>query len=443
MEGLGFCPQMRTVSGVAVSSKPISLSKAASVLSKFTSAETGSSPEVTVYLHRTLDAFNELKLLHREFKSSTYGHKHEKHHKSYDEPVEAEETHREDAPSAFNELEQLHKELKGSRSKEKCKKSSNIYVDQVEREKKHTKDAPPSLGAQNFGLSSYDKNIYDQVNKKKEKKKKKKRSSFDDIRGEGWIEVKEREGGGEVGTQQEIEKDREELNGGDIEIRDEKSFQIRRKKEEKKRKGKMETKGAFDDLGGEDRVEAGKDEAEVHFKLAREGQKKRENKEVNAEGLDSVGGRSGSMKSGHWVEVAETAVWSGFGTEQEMEKKQEKMKKKKKRNREDEGGDATGVEQERKKDGKEKEKEKRKKKRKNGENKEAGLADLEEQSRLETIRHQLGVKETEEALGIEPGHKKERKKRKHEESKDEGLKDLDQQSGSTKMKKRRKLEGDS
>ncbi|CAL0323693.1 unnamed protein product [Lupinus luteus] len=51
-----------------VSSKQISLSKAAKILSKFVSADNGASQVTSAYLHRASDAFNELKHLHKELK---------------------------------------------------------------------------------------------------------------------------------------------------------------------------------------------------------------------------------------------------------------------------------------------------------------------------------------------------------------------------------------
>ncbi|XP_010260126.1 PREDICTED: uncharacterized protein LOC104599327 [Nelumbo nucifera] len=69
---------MKTVSGSLVSSKPISLSKAASVLSSFVSAETGASQAVSAYLRRASDAFNELVQFHRELKAGRSERKRKK-----------------------------------------------------------------------------------------------------------------------------------------------------------------------------------------------------------------------------------------------------------------------------------------------------------------------------------------------------------------------------
>ncbi|KAL1353451.1 hypothetical protein HN51_017400 [Arachis hypogaea] len=69
---------MKTISGYCVSSKDISLSKAAKILSKFVSAENGASHAINAYLHRASAAFSELKQLHKEVKSS---HSHKKKHR--------------------------------------------------------------------------------------------------------------------------------------------------------------------------------------------------------------------------------------------------------------------------------------------------------------------------------------------------------------------------
>ncbi|XP_057718425.1 uncharacterized protein LOC130932968 [Arachis stenosperma] len=69
---------MKTISGYCVSSKDISLSKAAKILSKFVSADNGASHAINAYLHRASAAFGELKQLHKEVKSS---HSHKKKHK--------------------------------------------------------------------------------------------------------------------------------------------------------------------------------------------------------------------------------------------------------------------------------------------------------------------------------------------------------------------------
>ncbi|MED6144463.1 hypothetical protein PIB30_015890 [Stylosanthes scabra] len=71
---------MKTVSGYCVSSRDITLSKAAKILSKFVSAENGASHAINAYLHRASVAFSELNQLHKEVKSSdSHKKKHRRH----------------------------------------------------------------------------------------------------------------------------------------------------------------------------------------------------------------------------------------------------------------------------------------------------------------------------------------------------------------------------
>ncbi|XP_031282398.1 uncharacterized protein LOC116140969 [Pistacia vera] len=61
---------MKTVTGRVLSTTPISLSKAASILSKFVNADTNASPALCAYLRRASVSFNELSQLHKELKSN-------------------------------------------------------------------------------------------------------------------------------------------------------------------------------------------------------------------------------------------------------------------------------------------------------------------------------------------------------------------------------------
>ncbi|XP_057475049.1 uncharacterized protein LOC130763113 [Actinidia eriantha] len=61
---------MKTVSGQIISTKAISLSKAAKVLSNFVAAENGASDAVSAYLRRASASFDELVQFHKDLKSS-------------------------------------------------------------------------------------------------------------------------------------------------------------------------------------------------------------------------------------------------------------------------------------------------------------------------------------------------------------------------------------
>ncbi|KAL1559900.1 hypothetical protein AAHA92_10189 [Salvia divinorum] len=58
------------ISGRVVSTKPISLSRAAKLVSRFVAVENGSSPAVSIYLQRTSDAFNRLVQYHSKTKNT-------------------------------------------------------------------------------------------------------------------------------------------------------------------------------------------------------------------------------------------------------------------------------------------------------------------------------------------------------------------------------------
>ncbi|KAI4375999.1 hypothetical protein MLD38_013801 [Melastoma candidum] len=61
---------MKTVSARIVSSKPISLSRAAKFLSNFVECDNGASRAISTYLRHSYDAFNELSEFHKKLKSS-------------------------------------------------------------------------------------------------------------------------------------------------------------------------------------------------------------------------------------------------------------------------------------------------------------------------------------------------------------------------------------
>lgn len=81
---------MKTVSGIVLSSKPVSLSKAARVLSKFVASDNGASPAFTAYLKRASASFDELVQLRKELKGSGAHYRGEK--KSLPDGNIAEET---------------------------------------------------------------------------------------------------------------------------------------------------------------------------------------------------------------------------------------------------------------------------------------------------------------------------------------------------------------
>ncbi|CAA7031224.1 unnamed protein product [Microthlaspi erraticum] len=61
---------MKTVTGGVIAAEPISLPKAATILSSFVSSKNGASQDVGAYLRRASAAFSELRSFHGELKSS-------------------------------------------------------------------------------------------------------------------------------------------------------------------------------------------------------------------------------------------------------------------------------------------------------------------------------------------------------------------------------------
>ncbi|PIN09654.1 hypothetical protein CDL12_17765 [Handroanthus impetiginosus] len=59
----------KNITGRIESSRPVSLSRAAKIMSRFAAAENHSTPTVSMYLHRTADALNKLVRVHEKISS--------------------------------------------------------------------------------------------------------------------------------------------------------------------------------------------------------------------------------------------------------------------------------------------------------------------------------------------------------------------------------------
>nr|GME13279.1 nucleolar protein 58-like [Ipomoea batatas] len=66
---------MKTISGKVISTKPVSLSDAAVIISGFAATETGASDAVSVYIRRAADAFNQLVQFHHDLRYPNSGTK--------------------------------------------------------------------------------------------------------------------------------------------------------------------------------------------------------------------------------------------------------------------------------------------------------------------------------------------------------------------------------
>ncbi|GLU11711.1 hypothetical protein SLE2022_284370 [Rubroshorea leprosula] len=72
--------KMITGTGGVISATPVSLSKAAKVVSNFVAIENGASQAISAYIRRAAVSFNELNQIHREIEKSS---KSEKKHKKW------------------------------------------------------------------------------------------------------------------------------------------------------------------------------------------------------------------------------------------------------------------------------------------------------------------------------------------------------------------------
>ncbi|KAK4423312.1 hypothetical protein Salat_1914000 [Sesamum alatum] len=124
---------MRKISGQVLSTKPVSLARAAKLVSRFAGVDNGSSPAVSLYLQRTAESFNHLVQFHNKRKAGDV----------------------ENSPDRKKVQNEKNPEGK-SRGKRERKSEANPYEDEVKDSKS---------GAE------------EQVKDKKKKKKKKKRES--------------------------------------------------------------------------------------------------------------------------------------------------------------------------------------------------------------------------------------------------------------------------
>ncbi|XP_047309159.1 uncharacterized protein LOC124912564 [Impatiens glandulifera] len=110
---------MKTISGKISSTKAVSLSKAAKILSNFVVSEHEATPAVTAYLKRTSAAFNELVDVHKDLKSDR---KRKRHSRSTTEEVETDHNNEVNQAAAAvvseNSSKKKHKEKKEKKRKD-------------------------------------------------------------------------------------------------------------------------------------------------------------------------------------------------------------------------------------------------------------------------------------------------------------------------------------
>ncbi|KAJ0261382.1 hypothetical protein HA466_0045130 [Hirschfeldia incana] len=127
---------MKTVTGIVNSAKPISLSKATTLLSGFVSSETQASQDVRAYLRRAAAVFTELKSVHREIRSAANPNSEARHPKKKKRKENKEE---EDVVEEKLEDEERNKERKKKKSKDEDVIDEEVNV-KLEEERKETKN---------------------------------------------------------------------------------------------------------------------------------------------------------------------------------------------------------------------------------------------------------------------------------------------------------------
>ncbi|KAF8082740.1 hypothetical protein N665_0809s0042 [Sinapis alba] len=107
---------MKTVTGRVNNAKPISLAKAAKLLSGFVSSETEASQDVSAYLRRASAGFTELKSVHREIRSANPSSEELGRAKGIDDSVENETVTGEESVHGRKQDNKKRKEKKNRKS---------------------------------------------------------------------------------------------------------------------------------------------------------------------------------------------------------------------------------------------------------------------------------------------------------------------------------------
>lgn len=228
---------MKTISGHSVSTKEISLSKAAKILSKFVSADNGASHVINAYLHRASSSFNELNQLHKELKSP-HSHKKHKRHK-----IETDDDSGRVVEKSVRSVE-TNQELSNGRVKSKNefgrRRCGSENAD--EDDEKSTQTVVKSSRELNGSIVHLEGNVGGTEKHKKNKKKKQEVESGLD--GDSRLEFGEREGNGKLptGEQNETKSGQEQGNGGDNNPAMEEGKKQKREKKKKHREGTEEVK---------------------------------------------------------------------------------------------------------------------------------------------------------------------------------------------------------
>lgn len=122
---------MKTVTGGVIAAEPISLPKAATILSSFVSSKNGASQDVGAYLRRASAAFSELRSLHVELKSSPLVSSDVTHERNQGRKKKKSEESIEDDESVVVG--------KGNEKLKTCEKSMEVGVENEKERRKEKK----------------------------------------------------------------------------------------------------------------------------------------------------------------------------------------------------------------------------------------------------------------------------------------------------------------
>ncbi|KAL0709954.1 hypothetical protein Bca4012_016932 [Brassica carinata] len=169
---------MKTVTGSVNNAKPISLAKAATLLSGFVSSETQASQDVSAYLRRASAAFTELRSFHREIRSPNPNPNSEARH-----PKEDLGRAKRIDDLVVNETVTGEESVHGRKQDKKKKKRKENKEEDVVEEKVMVKLEDEQRNKERKKKSK-DENVFDEkvnVKLEKERKEKKNRKSDGEI----------------------------------------------------------------------------------------------------------------------------------------------------------------------------------------------------------------------------------------------------------------------
>jgi len=258
---------MKTVTGRVVSAEPISLSKAAKLLSGFASSDNGASQDVSAYLRRASAAFTELKSFHREIKSKETKPSSDRETKSKETKQSSDARSERNVIDEFDggkiryrNSEAVSVESIYGRERDMKKSKDEDVVDEKVKEKLEVKRRSEERKKEKKSKKNKDEDVVDEKVKEKledeqrsaerkdKKKKKSKKNKDEDV-----VDEKEKL---EDEQRSAERKEKKKKNNKDEDVVDEKEKKKKRKSDEEivseERKSKKKRK-SDEEMGSEER----------------------------------------------------------------------------------------------------------------------------------------------------------------------------------------------